>query len=101
MSRSEDNLRQSLIRLYRPITLWRSDSRQLDTTTDKRSRRILCSRLLLVVSVDRVTDEQNQMIETKLAEAMKLAGEKGGDLAAAVRLVWDVALMVPRPQCDG
>jgi hypothetical protein len=41
------------------------------------------------------------MIETKLAEAMKLAGEKGGDLAAAVRLVWDVALMVPRPQCDG
>lgn len=68
--------------------------------------------LLLVVSVDRVTDEQNQMIETKLAEAMKLAGEKGVDLAAAVapraalsghnakgdRLVWDVALMVPRPQ---
>jgi hypothetical protein len=40
--------------------------------------------LLLVVSVDRVTDEQNQMIETKLAEAMKLAGDQGGDLAAAV-----------------
>lgn len=62
--------------------------------------------VLLVVSVDRVTDEQNQMIETKLAEAMKLAAEQGVDLAAAVapraalsghnaegdRLVWDVAL---------
>jgi hypothetical protein len=46
------------------------------------------------------------MIETKLAEAIKLAGEKGIDLAAAVapraalsghnaegdRLVWDVTL---------
>jgi hypothetical protein len=62
--------------------------------------------LLLVVSVDAVTDEHNQMIETALSEAVRLAAEKGVDLAAAIapraalsghnaegdRLVWDVAL---------
>jgi hypothetical protein len=66
--------------------------------------------LLLVVSVDRVTDEHDQMIETALTEAMRLAREQGVDLAAAVnpraalsgnnaqgdRFVWDVA--VPAPQ---
>jgi len=41
-------------------------------------------RALLVVSLDRVTDEHNQMIETKLAEAMGLAREQRIDLAAAV-----------------
>lgn len=40
--------------------------------------------VLLVVSVERVPDEQNQMIETKLAEAMSLFAEQEVDLAAAV-----------------
>jgi len=62
--------------------------------------------LLFVVSVDAVTDEHNQMIETALSEAVRLAAEKGVDFAAAIapraalsghnaegdRLVWDVAL---------
>jgi hypothetical protein len=62
--------------------------------------------LLLVVSIDRVTDEHNQMIETALSEVMRLAQENGVDLAAAVapraalsghnaegdRHVWDVTL---------
>lgn len=62
--------------------------------------------VLLVVSVDAVTDEHNQMIETALSQVMKQADEKGFDLAAAGapraaisghnaegdRLVWDVTL---------
>ncbi len=68
--------------------------------------------VLVVVSVERVPDEQNPMIETKLAEAMAQVRHQGIHLAAADapratlsgrnpeddRFVWDVA--APQTQSE-